>query len=187
MLGPLVWVLIFLPAVAGAFSFTDESPRHLSLSAGVGLQSRLEREINPDFVKSKNSGQLFAQVLYLPYVLNMELGREEGSSRMGGLTITHSTVVFTAWGRYEWASDSQWRPFAAVGGGCYFDEVVSRFDRATDERSGTRLLSGLGAGVRGLLGHLLRLEAEGRMAFVQDHKDPEFSGTVKVGFEFSAY
>ena len=151
---------------------------------GAGLEMRMQRELNPDFVEGKSLGQIFAQARFETWAFHTELGQEKRESSSGGLKITAKSTNAGVWGRYHFVNPYHWKPFASAGLGAYFDNVISEFAGASDERGGIRPYFGLGGGISAVFLDYLFVEAEGRAALVRDRKEPTLSGIVRVGVHF---
>lgn len=154
---------------------------------GLGLESRLEREVNPDFFQLQSLGHYYGILGRGIYSLLFELSRERQHSQSGAMAISTSTTSLAVWGRLELGSNTQWKTFATVGVGERVDKVSSVFESAADERSGVRKLLGAGIGISGIFWAHFQLDAEGRAIFIQDRKDPQLLALLKVGVQFGNY
>ena len=171
----LVALLMFAPAALAGPQW----------GLGLGFELRAQREVNPDFAEAKGMPQLFAQMQFVNWGAQVEAAVEERSSASGGLNITSRSMNFSAWGRYVFLEQKIWRPFAAAGLGCYFDQVKSQLGAAANESSGTRPYFGAGGGLRAVMWRHLLLEAEGRLSLVRERKEPMVSALLRVGFSFN--
>lgn len=151
--------------------------------AGLAMENRIQREVNPDYADMKSFGQLYAEVRFWPWALLIEGGSEAANSDSGTLHIQSATYSLGLWGRYEFYAPSRWSPFLSAGLGSYFDSVKTTFAGDIDNRTGTRGYFGLGAGIRKVLWSHLSLEAELRGQFVEDRKDPYASGLLRLGWQ----
>jgi hypothetical protein len=155
-----------------------------SISAGLGLEARMQKEVNPDYIEGKTLGQIFAQVLWENWGLHVELGKEDHVTNAGAMTISSKSYNSGVWGRYIFRNTHLWQPFLGAGVGAYFDTVTSRFGNALDERSGVRPYVGANAGVSAVFWKYLLVEAEGRMTGVRDRKEPMLSALLRIGFYY---
>ena len=164
-----------------AITVNAEAP---SISAGLGIEARMQREMNPDYVEGKTLGQVFAQVLWPKWGVHAEFGQEKRVSNSGAMTITSKSYNTGVWGRYTFRNDHLWQPFLGAGLGAYFDNVSSRFGGTVDERSGTRPYIGANVGVSAVFWKYLLVEAEGRASGVRDRKEPMLSALLRIGFYY---
>ncbi|NJL25901.1 MAG: porin family protein [Calothrix sp. SM1_5_4] len=151
---------------------------------GLGLESRVQSDVNPDFADFKTAPQLFTQVRMHPWAVLVEFGHEEGRTDSGGFSVDTQTVSLGAWGRYAFIEPERWSPFVSAGLGGNFDRVVSRYGKAEDERRGTRLFAGTGGGVGVALWKVLLLEGEARAVLVQDRVMPLLTFSFRAGVRF---
>lgn len=171
----LVFMLLWVASTASALDY----------GLGIGVESRLTKDVNPAFSSVSTQGQFFQEVRFHPWTLTLELGLERGESASGGLSIERSTVSAQTWARFAVLSFDTWAPYVGVGVGGFFDRVTTRLPGdETDVRRGTRWMTGLGGGVtKTFFDHLL-LEAELRASFVREQRDPGLSLLGRVGFLF---
>lgn len=160
------------------------SAQYQGFAAGLSLEARMQKEVNPDYVEGKTLGHLFGQVRFERWRLHGELGQEKHATSTGGLTISSKTIVAGVWGHYIFANANRWQPFVSAGLGANFDTVSSRFGNATDERAGKRLFGGAGLGIYAVYFKYLLVEAEGRIVGVQDRKEPMASALLRIGFYY---
>lgn len=160
------------------------SAEYQGFAAGLSLEARMQKEVNPDYIEGKTLGHVFGQVRFEKWRLHGELGQEKHTTNTGGLTISSKTVVAGAWGHYIFVNANRWQPFVSAGLGAHFDTVSSRFGNATDERSGKRLFGGTGLGIYAVYFKYLMVEAEGRIVGVQDRKEPMASALLRMGFYY---
>jgi hypothetical protein len=153
------------------------------LAMGLGVESRLDNEVNPGYTDGRVAGQIFQELHFQPWTLAVELGYEQHSSSSGSYSIGKSTASLAAWGRYSFKQEDRWSPFIAAGLGGYFDKVTSTLDADRDVRRGRRIMVGAGAGITNLYWKYLLLEAEGRIAGVEQRRDPAFSLIFRAGVQ----
>lgn len=154
-----------------------------SWTVGTGLETRFQKEVNPDYAEMKAIGQLFAQANFGVWAGHAELGHEVQESNSGALSITSKSLNFGLWGRYQFLTD-QYRPFVSTGLGSYFDTVTTRFGASEDERTGTRPYWGLGGGISAVFWEHLLVEVEGRGALIRDRKEPTLAALFRAGFYY---
>lgn len=152
------------------------------ISAGAGMEGRVQEDVNPELRESKVLPQFFVQYRFLPLAVSIEGGSEERTTSSGALQIKTNSSSVGLWGRYEFLEPLRWSPFAGAGMGAYFDEVTSRFGSAVDVREGQRNFFGLNGGISHSLWRHLLLEGEMRAVLIQDRKDVAFSGIIRIGF-----
>lgn len=154
-----------------------------ALTMGLGMETRLQREVNPDYTSARFSGQLYAQVHQWPWVLALELTpTERHSTSSGSLRVQSEVTVLGLWGRYEFLKPQRrWTTFATLGAGMNFDRVTTDFAGESDARTSRRNFAGAGLGFGGTLWKRLSLEAEGRMVSVEEREDPIFSLVLRAG------
>lgn len=155
----------------------------LHWSAGTGLETRFQKEVNPDYSDVQILGQLFGQLNLGRWLAHAELGHEERDTSTGLLAIETRSLNIGAWGRYQFQTE-QWRPFVGTGLGAYFDTVKTTFGASEDERSGNRPYWGLGGGISAVFWNSLLLEAEGRGTLIRDRREPTFAALFRVGFYY---
>lgn len=153
-------------------------------SFGAGLETRMQREVNPSYSEMKSLGQLFLQFDFGRWVLHSEVGEEEQDSQVGMLSVSSRTLNGGLWGRFQFRDEGLWIPYLGSGVGTYYDRVISEFGSARDERSGYRLYWGAGAGLSAVFAKLIFTEAELRGSLVRDRKDPLISAMLRVGVAF---
>lgn len=149
---------------------------------GLGMESRLQREVNPDFTGLTNTPQYYVKYNFLPWSALVEFGQEGRDSSSGSLHVQSSSRKLGVWGRYEFTGKN-WAPFLSSGIGSYFDRVDTTFQSSRDERSGTRKFFGLSTGIGCTYWEHLLLEAEARLTSVEQNKEPVFSALFRLGFQ----
>lgn len=155
------------------------------VAMGLAMESRVQREVNPDIGNLHSLGMVYAKWKFAQWSALFETGLEEHDSGTGSLNVKTETIGVGLWGRYDfYAPDRGWSPFAGVGVGSYFDRVNADFQDSHEERSGTRKFAGLGVGVDATFWQHFLVEGEGRMNFVELSKDPVFSAIFRVGAVF---
>lgn len=177
MLRPSLYLILFLFVQAA-------SAEYQGVAAGLGLEARMQKEVNPDYVEGKTLGQVFAQVLFENWTLHMDFGQEKHVTNAGGITIGAKTYIVGLWGQYIFVNANRWQPFVSAGAGANFDTVTSRFGSATDERSGIRYFGGAGLGISAVYFKYLLVEGEGRIVGVQDRREPMVSALLRAGFYY---
>lgn len=175
-------LMIFLIGLGSWTAGADEEGSRLLASMGLGLFSRMDREVNPDFYELRHVPELYGKLRYARWGLILEVGHEEQESASGAMSITHESTMINTWGRYDLDQNASWAPFATAGVGLYMDQVTSSYGSASDERSGRRGLFGLGAGLAGIFLKRVEVELEGRLGFIQDRKDPQMAALFRVGY-----
>jgi hypothetical protein len=176
MFRSLISIFLFLFSLS-AFA---ERPR---LAFGLGLEARLQQEVNPDYAEVKTLGQIFAQSHFEKWSLHYELAYEKRESNSGALMITSRSYNSGIWGRYRFVNERRWTPFVSSGVGAYFDKVTSRWGVA-DERKGIRPYWGLGGGVSAVYWEYLLLEVEARGMLVQERIGPLAAALLRIGVYF---
>ena len=171
-----ILALLLFSASLQAYALTQKD-----FSMVVAMETRANREVNPDYVNPKYSGMLFAKLRLRPWNILLEMSRSERDSRSGALHVNSESTRLAAWSRYEFLPDSSWTPFAAAGGGFYSDRVSTSFGQTTVNSSGKRGMLGLGAGISAVFWNHLTLEAEGRLESVEYARDPVLAGIVRLG------
>lgn len=172
----IIFILLWSLSTAWATAKTD-------LTMGLGMETRFQREVNPDYTSARFSGQLYAQVQQWPWVLALELTpTERSSTSSGSLRVQSEVIVLGFWGRYELlTSQRQWTAFAGLGAGMNFDRVTTDFAGESDARTSRRGFAGAGLGLGGILWKRLSLEAEGRAVSLEEREDPIFSLVLRAG------
>jgi len=172
--------LIFLSLIlSGANCFAEASK--LDMAMGFGMESRMQRDVNPEYNTQQNSGQLYAKLRFWPWALEIETGRSELDSGQGSLRIRSESTLLGLWGRYEFKDPGTFAPFASLGVGSYFDVVDTTFESSHDRRTGLRKFMGAGGGVSTVFWTHLQVELEGRVMTLEETKDPIFSGLIRIG------
>ena len=157
----------------------------LQYSLGLGMESRLVKEVNPDYSNPQFAGQLYGKIRHWPWDLSVELTpQEKRNTASGNLSITSATTTLGFWGRYEFrAPDRRWATFGSLGMGMYFDRVTTEFNGASDARSSRRGFAGLGLGFGTTVWNRLQLEAEARGASVEEREEMLFSVLLRAGIQ----
>ena len=168
--------LLLATASAGA-------DRAYKFGMGIGLETRLQREINPGFTDVRAAGQVFQMFRLHPWTAAVEAGYERQESGSGGFKVTSSSLAAGVWGRYGFAEPERWAPFVSTGVGAYFDRVNSSFAGESDTRRGVRRFWGAGLGINKIFGEYFLLETELRASFVQDRRDPMLALIVRTGVQ----
>jgi hypothetical protein len=169
------WTLIFLLLSSMPVMAAQD------FALGMAMESRAQREVNPDFTDMRNSPQLYLKYRVLPAWFALgEISSESRDSSSGSLHVEAHSLKTGLWGRYEFTT-LRWTPFLAVGFGEYFDRVSTRFQSSQDTRSGTRGYMGTGVGVGKTYWDILLLEAEGRVTFEEQTKDPVLTAILRLG------
>lgn len=177
MLRPSLYLIFFLFMQAA-------SAEYQGVAAGLGIEARMQKEVNPDYVEGKTLGQVFARARFEKWTLNMDFAQEKHTTNAGGITIGTKTFIAGVWGQYIFVNENRWQPFVSAGAGANFDTVTSRFGSATDERSGVRYFGGAGIGISAVYFKYLLVEGEGRIVGVQDRREPMASALLRVGFYY---
>ena len=153
-------------------------------SMGGLMESRMQKEVNPDYAELKNTGGIFAKVGFWPMAVLLESAREERDSGSGGLKVSSESTSLGVWGRYEFRDPGTWSPFAGIGAGMHFDKVTTTFAGQRDVRSGQRNFMGVGGGItKSFWSHVL-VELEARAVTVQQRNDPMLSALFRAGVQF---
>ncbi len=171
----VLFTLISAPAFAAPSTY----------SMGLGMESRLVKEVNPDYTNAQFAGQLYGTVRFWPWDLSVEVTPEEKrSAASGSLSITSQTTTLSFWGRYEFlAADRRLMPFASLGLGMYFDRVTTKFNGESDTRGSRRGFAGVGLGLTATLWKRLQLEAEARGSSVEEREEMLFSLLLHAGVQ----
>jgi hypothetical protein len=151
------------------------------LAMGLGLETRAQRDVNPDATTAKSTDEFYGKIRFFPWALEIETGREESASGSGSLTIKSESTLLGVWGRYEFAPPTMVAPFASLGMGSYFDVIDTSFAASHDRRQGVRKFMGAGGGLTMTLWDHLQMEIEGRIISLEETKDPVLSGLIRVG------
>jgi opacity protein-like surface antigen len=171
-----ILILLALSFASTAFALTQKD-----FAMGVGMETRAQRDVNPDETAPKYAGVLYAKMRFKPWDALLETARDERDSSSGSLRIHSESTMLGAWGRYEIYPDEFWTPFASAGLGTYFDKVATSFQDSSFSKSGTRGFLGLGAGVSAVLWDHVLVEGEGRILSLEQSKDPVLTGMIRVG------
>lgn len=150
---------------------------------GAAMESRFQREVNPDYGGVQNVGAFFTKLRLAPWAMVLEVGHEDRHSSSGSLSIHTQSTNGSLWARYEFLGEQTWRPFLGAGLGLSWDRVDTSFANSTDTRTGQRGLFGFGGGVSGLLWKYLLAEVELRVVSIEDVKDPVLSGLLRLGLQ----
>lgn len=162
---------------------TSLHAKTVRFTTGMGLETRVDREINPGFSEVRPVGQVFQQIHFHPWTLALEFGYQKKDSSAGALRIQAVTGLASAWGRYAFSDSETWAPFVGGGLGASFDRVTSSYGAASDRRRGIRYLGGVGGGITNVYWDYLMLEAEARVSLEEDRKDPMFALVVRAGVQ----
>lgn len=176
-------VLMLVLTVLGLFSTFTAHAAKPTYAMGVGIESRLEHEVNPAYSTAQNLGQLYGKIRLWPWALLVELNHQSETTGSGSLNIRSETTGLGLWGRYEFLNPEKWSPFATVGGGAYFDEVTTNFEASTDVRAGRRGFGGVGGGLTVTFWQRFLVEAEGRGMMIQERVDPLFTFLLRAGIQ----
>lgn len=150
-------------------------------SIGLALESRLNKEVNPDVSKVDNVPQLSARYRFEPFAVQLEYSQQASSSGSGSLRINSLSRLATLWGRYKYYEYTRWNPFVGAGFGYYFDRVESKFEGSANTRGGQRRVLGLGTGIgTPQFWETLDLEGEMRISTVEQRSDPMFSFLLRL-------
>jgi hypothetical protein len=180
MLQNLILFLLFL-FLSGKVVAQEEATSRFQSSMGVGLLSRVDREVNPDFREVHHMPELYGKLHKERWGLVLDLGHEKLDSSSGSMRIKHESTTLNTWARYDLDRNTNWAPFATAGVGLNLDRVTSSYGSAIDKREGHRGLLGMGAGLTGTWGKW-EAEIEGRLSFMQDRKDPEIAALFRLGY-----
>lgn len=153
------------------------------LGLGVGLETRLDRQVNPGYDDFRHQAQLFQQFQWFPYVLSLEFAYDQKQSSSGAFAVKTTTYAGGAWGRYVFYDPDRWSPYLAAGVGTNVDYVDTSLAKESDRRRGTRLFSGLGLGVSRVVWKSLLLEAETRATMIDGRRDPALGLLIRAGVE----
>jgi opacity protein-like surface antigen len=170
----LIFVVAFF--ASHAFALTQKD-----FAMGVGMETRAQRDVNPDETAPKYSGVLYAKLRFKPWDALFETARDERDSSSGSLRIHSESTLLGAWTRYEIRAEESWTPFASAGLGSYFDKVSTSFQTSSADKSGTRGFLGLGGGVSAVFWSHVLVEGEGRILSLEQSKDPVLTGMIRVG------
>lgn len=173
----IVILALFFSASAAAFARPQ-------FGGGLGFETRMQREVNPEYAEAKSHPHLFAQMLFVNWGAHLEISNETQSSSSGVLVVNSRSLNTGVWGRYKFLEEKRWRPFASAGVGMFFDRVKSEFATAVNESRGNRPYLGAGGGVSAIFWEHLLLEAEARITGVRERKEPMVSALLRVGFLF---
>jgi opacity protein-like surface antigen len=171
-----ILILFALCFASSAFALTQKD-----FAMGVGMETRAQRDVNPDETAPKYSGMLFAKLRFKPWDALLETARDERDSSSGSLRVHSESTLLSAWVRYEIRPEESWTPFATAGLGSYFDKVSTSFESSQASKSGMRSFVGLGAGVSATYWDHLVIEGEGRILSLEESKDPVLTGMIRVG------
>lgn len=160
----------------------EEGSSRLRWSAGAGFEGRVRQDVNPDMPRTKILPPLFMQVHRNRLSAQLEFTAfEKEKSTLGALEIESETYTLGAWGRYAFNEPFHWSPFAAAGGGVFFDRVESKYLDESTEVTGRRYFMGVGGGLTHELFEHFEVEGEIRAALVEDRKDVSLSGIIRLG------
>lgn len=177
-------ILVLMAAVLAAnvsYAQGDSSPR-LRWAAGAGIEGRIRQDINPDLPRTKVVPPLYMQIHRKRLSAQLEFTAfEKERSNLGALEIESETYTFGAWGRYAFREPLTWSPFAAAGGGVFFDRVESTYMDSSTEVTGRRYFMGVGGGISHELIPHFEIEGEIRAALIEDRKDVTMSGILRLG------
>lgn len=151
---------------------------------GLGMESRLDTEVNPDYTDLQNAGLVYLRGQWRRYGLQLELGGgEKRRTSSGSLRIETVSYSGALWGRYDLMGTRRRSamPFLELGGGTFADQITTEFQGARDERQGRRGFVGLGLGVGFVLFRHLEIEAGARGQSIQQRKDPLVSLLIRMG------
>lgn len=183
--------LLILPSagVGAEEASPSPEPARWHWGAGVGLESRLQREVNPGFARLTEVGQLFQQISFARWGVALEESLERRDSGEGALRVQTRSLGVTAWARYFLGDSSGlgrsgWKPYLGVGGGAFFDRVDSTYAGLRDRRSGNRPLIGGGGGLQGVFYDVLLFEVEARAVLVRDRREPLPSLLFRMGARY---
>jgi hypothetical protein len=168
---------LLLICAAGATAWAE--PVHYGL--GLGLESRMQEQVNPTFYEARFVGNYSGQIRFWPMTVLIEAAYSQHESTSGAFSVTSETTTLGSWFRYEFNQPYAWSPFVTAGLGVNLDEVRSTYFDNQDVREGLRKFVGLGGGLtKTLMSHLM-VEAEGRAEFIEDRKDVAYSGILRLG------
>lgn len=168
-------LIVLLAAFSGAATAAPQ------WGLGFGMESRLDREVNPDYADVHSAPQLYGKIDLAPWAFVVETSQQSSESGEGSLHVSSQTQILATWARYEFPIPSHWMPFVSMGAGMAFDQVTTTFAGSRDVRNGNRGLLGAGGGLTGTFFSWLQVEAEGRVNFIEDHKDPDLSALLRLG------
>lgn len=160
------------------------SAEALDYGVGLGVDSRVGKDVNPAYTSARSLGQLFGEVRFYPWTIALEYMRDTQTSSDGGLSIQRVSNSLGLWGRFGFLDPDGWSPYATVGLGTYLDRVTSTFAAERDERKGSRAFLGAGAGVAKTFFTYLLTEAEVRGLLVREQKDPGLALILRLGVRF---
>ena len=170
----LIFAILLVSSPAFALTQSD-------FAMGVGLESRMQRDVNPDYSNPRSSGNLYAKLRMRPWDLLIETARDEQSTGSGSLRIRNESTLLAAWARYEFEKNESWTPYVSLGAGNYFDKVSTTFQASHVESNGNRKFLGLSAGISAVFWDHFLVEGEARVLSLEQSKDPVLSGLIRVG------
>jgi hypothetical protein len=185
MLRTLILVSTFiLPLTAFASEEANTLSGSLQWSAGMAVEGRVQKDVNPDYYDGRALGQLFARARLAPWSGLLELGEERRQTSSGNLSITTLTRHLGLWARGEPWMERGWSPYFGLGTGVFLDRVETSFvsDRSVDR--GQRFFIGAAMGISRTVWKRCLLELEGRVQAIEQVQDPVFSGILRVGYIF---
>ncbi len=152
-------------------------------SVGFAAENRFERQANADDAKVEPSGQVYAAMRTdgrLGLLLETGAQKEERSGS-GSLRVVSQNYSLGAWGRSFFLLEHRLQPLLAVGVGSHWERVTTRFENSDSTRIGQRYFAGLGAGVNMPIGNYFEGEVEGRVSFLEEGVEPQYSLLLKLG------
>jgi hypothetical protein len=153
-------------------------------SAGLGMESRLQREVNPDYADMHNIGTLYAKARFWPLAVLLEAEQQERDSHSGDLRIRSDSTQLGLWGRYEFRDPEVWSPFVGLGIGTSFDRVRTSFGDDQDTRRAQRHFMGTAAGLTKTFWKHMLTELEARATLMERRDQYFLSGLIRIGFTY---
>jgi hypothetical protein len=155
------------------------------LTIGTGFESRLGRDVNPDYTSTTGFGELYASLAMHPWTALLEIEMAQQSSNLGNYSVANTYYTTMAWGRYEPWSGLTVSPYVGLGLGWQFNDTVSQFGTARDEGwNDGGGIAGLAIGVMTTLYQHWNIEAEMRVAKFEFVSEPTWSFLVRTGYTF---
>ncbi len=178
-------LVVVLALIFGVMAHAqEEDARAWRLGLGLGVDTRLQSQLSPNYTEPRSVGQWSARMGYKDWGLSLEYSQEKARSNSGSYEVATSTQSFGLWASYQLRLTSRWKPFFTAGYGRQLETIDSRYQSASASRTGARDFWGLGGGVRATYFSHWFVEGQVRGALIQDRPRITPSLVLSSGFVF---
>jgi hypothetical protein len=162
-------------------SFNTYAFPRLAINAGLAVDNRFQKDVNPANSDNQLSGQVFATARHQEFSALAEVGLATNDGKSGSYTTSRSTWSSMLWGRYHFNKISAWEPIVGAGLGMNIDRIESNFGGVSDRRNGFRGMIGLGVGLAIYTQKNIFFEGEVRMLGIRGQENLTPAMLIRAG------